>query len=198
MNLTTLKPLCVTSGLIAALLMTGCSHQITVSPLEIPKRTEAALNAKKVAYVMSDVDRAKQVHSEGGGGDKINYFPYRDFEKSIRDALRAVYSDVTVIKSASDTSTIQAGNIAFIFTPDISTTSSSSSLLTWPPTQFSIVLACVVVDASGKEMTRFNVTGEGKAEFSEFKNDFGLAGRRAASDLAEKLKQAVQANALLN
>lgn len=184
--------------LASLLLLGGCSHQIAIGPLDTPKRVETSLNAKKAAYVMTDIDRAKQVHSEGGGGDKINYFPYRDLEKSIRDAMRAVYSDVIVVKSASDVETIKASNISFIFTPDIVTTSSSSSLLTWPPTQFTVTLSCVVVDANGKEVTRFKVSGEGKAEFSEFKNDFGLAGRRAATDVSEKLKQAIQANALLN
>jgi len=180
------------------LLLGGCSHQIAIGPLETPKRMEAGLNAKKAAYVMTDIDRSKQVHSEGGGGDKVNYFPYRDLEKSIRDAMRAVYSDVIVVKSASDTETIRASNISFIFTPDIATTSSSSSLLTWPPTQFTVTLSCVVVDANGKEVTRFKVSGEGKAEFSEFKSDLGLAGRRAATDVSEKLKHAIQTNALLN
>ncbi len=187
------------SGLLATfLLLGGCSHQIMIGPLDTPKRVETSLNAKKAAYVMTDIDRSKQVHSEGGGGDKINYFPYRDLEKSIRDAMRAVYSDVIVVKSASDTETIKASNISFVFTPDIVTTSSSSSMLTWPPTQFTVTLSCVVVDANGKEVTRFNVSGEGKAEFSEFKNDFGLAGRRAATDVSEKLKQAIQTNPLLN
>lgn len=192
-SIRTLPPL-----LISFLLLGGCSHQIAISPLETPKRVEAGLNAKKAAYVMSDIDRSKQVHSEGGGGDKVNYFPYRDLEKSIRDAMRAVYSDVIVVKSASDTETIRASNISFIFTPDIVTTSSSSSLLTWPPTQFTVTLSCVVVDASGKEVTRFSVRGEGKAEFSEFKNDFGLAGRRAAMDVSEKLKRAIQTDVSLN
>ena len=198
-NLFSLNTTDVIPGLLGVLLLLGgCSHQIAISPLETPKRVETSLSAKKAAYVMTDIDRAKQVHSEGGGGDKVNYYPYRDLEKSIRDALRAIYSDVTVVKSSSDTSTIQANNISFIFTPDITTTSSSTSILTWPPTQFTIKLSCVVVDAAGKEVARFSVSSEGMAEFSEFKNDFGLAGRRAATDLSEKLKQAVQTNALLN
>ena len=53
-------------------------------------------------------DRAREVITPGGGGDKVSYFPYRDLEKSIRDALRAVYSDVFVVKAASDAEAIKA------------------------------------------------------------------------------------------
>lgn len=182
---------------LAAALLGGCSHQIAISPLDAPARA-ATLNPKHVAYVMTDADRAQQVHTAGGGGDKVNYFPYRDLEKAIRDALRAVYDDVVVVRSTQDAAAIQAHNVAFVFKPTITTSSSSDSLLTWPPTQFSIRLECVATSPDGKEIARFSVSGEGRAEFSEFKNDLGLAGRRAASDLSEKLRQAVQAHAALH
>jgi hypothetical protein len=175
-------------------LLGACAHPIVISPLETPVRVEASLSDKKVAYVMTDADRNKQVTTEGGGGDKVNYFPYRDLEKAIRDALRAVYSDVFVIKSPSDSSAIQGNDISFVFAPEISTSSNSQSMFTWPPTQFTIDLSCSVTDPVGDMTSRIRVVGNGAAEFSEFKADFGLAGRRAASELSEKLKQEIGAN----
>jgi hypothetical protein len=32
--------------------------------------------AKKAAYYISDEDRAREVTTPGGGGDKVRYFPY--------------------------------------------------------------------------------------------------------------------------
>lgn len=174
-----------------ALLLGACAHPIVISPLDTPVRSDASLSSKKVAYVMTDANRNRQVTTEGGGGDKINYFPYRDLEKAIRDALRAVYSDVFVIKTPSDSATTQGNDISFVFTPEISTSSNSSSMLTWPPTQFTIDLSCTVTDPGGNVISRIKVIGNGAAEFSEFKTDFGLAGRRAASELSEKLKQEI-------
>lgn len=187
----------ITPLLIASALLSACSHQIAITPLDTPARSNATLNARHVAYVMNDADRAQQVYTAGGGGDKVGYTPYRDLEKAIRDALRAVYDDVIVLKSANDAAALQANNVSFVFKPVITTHSSSDSLLTWPPTQFSIRLDCAATSPEGKEVARFSVTGEGHAEFSEFKNDPGLAGRRAASDLSEKLRQAVLANPAL-
>ena len=180
--------------LVLAAFLGACAHPIVISPLETPTRSDASLSSIKVAYVITDADRNKQVTTEGGGGDKINYFPYRDLEKAIRDALRSVYLDVFAIKSPSDSGAIKENDISFIFAPEISTSSNSQSIFTWPPTQFTIDLSCYVTDPVGNAISRIRVVGSGAAEFSEFKSDFGLAGRRAASDLSNKLKQEISAN----
>ena len=172
----------------------GAKHQIVITPLETPARGDVSLSSKKVAYVMKETDRHREVTSEGGGGDNVSYFPYRDLEKAIRDALRAVYSDVVVIKSFKDSNAIQQNDISFVFSPKIYTASDSESALTWPPTQFYIELSFKVTDSTGKIVSRMKVAARGAAEYSEFKEDFGLAGRRAASELSEKLKKKIIAN----
>ncbi len=177
--------------------ISGCAHPIVISPLETPERQEDSLSPKKVAYVLTDAERNKQVTTEGGGGDKVTYYPYKDLEKAIRYALRAVYSDVFVIDSIYDTVAITENNISYIFAPEISTNSNSDSAFTWPPTYFSIELSCYVTNATGKPITRIKVLGNGVAEFSEFKKDFGLAGRRAATDISKKLMQEIIANPYL-
>lgn len=73
-----------------------------LSAEKTPERVESQLIQKKVAYAMTDADRAKQVITEGGGGDRVSYYPYRDLEKAIRESLRSVYADVVVIRSAAD------------------------------------------------------------------------------------------------
>lgn len=178
-------------------LLTACAHPIGISPLETPVRNEAGLNPKKVAYVMTEADRSKEVITAGGGGDKVSYFPYRDLEKSIRDALRAVYADVFVVKSASDREALAGFGVSYVFSPSITTYTDSPSLFTWPPTRFDIHLTCEVIDAEGKAVTTLQSHAKGTAEFAEFKSDFGLAGRRAAAQLSEQLKQQVQADARL-
>ena len=131
-------------------LLAACAHPIGIGPLETPTRNEAGLSPKKVAYVMTDADRAREVITPGGGGDKVSYFPYRDLEKASRDALRAVYSDVFVVKAANDREAIRAVGASYVFTPVITTTSESPSLFTWPPTKFGIDLSCAVTDADGR------------------------------------------------
>lgn len=177
--------------------LAACAHPIGIGPIETPLRNEAGLNPKKVVYVMTDADRGKEVVTPGGGGDKVSYFPYRDLEKAIRDALRAVYADVFVVKSAADKEAIQGFGASYVFSPEITTTSHSPSPFTWPPTQFNIDLVCTVSDPHGKPVTQVRAQGAGAAEFSEFVKDFGLAGRRAATQVSEQLKQEVMLNPAL-
>jgi hypothetical protein len=175
--------------------LNACAHPITINPSSTPQRTEDhPYSTKLVGYVMTDADRAKQVTTEGGGGDKVSYFPYKDLEKGIRDALRSLYSDVLLVRSASDFEGFKQDGVALVFAPEIYTTSNSDSIFTWPPTQFSIDLSCTVTDATGNILSRLRVTGQGAATFSEFTSDFGLAGRRAAQDALEKFTIEIRSN----
>jgi len=162
-------------------LISACAHPITINPVKTPERVETKLSPQRAAYVMTEDDRNKQVTTSGGGGDKITYYPYRDSEKAIRDALRSVYTDVVAIKSTSDIESIKENNISVVYTPTILTVSSSDSAFTWPPTYFRIELTCKVNDANGKDLTVLKVSGIGNAEFSEFKINTGLAGSQTNS-----------------
>jgi hypothetical protein len=177
-----------------ALALIGCAHPISVTSDSTPERVESSLVAKTVAYALSDTERAVQVTTPGGGGDKVSYFPYRDLEKSVRDALRAVYRDVVVVKSAKDSEAIKAAGAQLVFTPQIKTDSSSPSAFTWPPTKFSIEISCAVTDASGAELAQLTAAGSGNAEFSEFKQNFGLSAQRAANDVSRNLAQAIRSH----
>ena len=180
------------SALVA--LLAACAHPISINAQETPPRVEAQLIQKKVAYAVSDADRKKEVITPGGGGDRVSYYPYRDLEKGMREALRAVYQDVVVIASTTDKAAVQESGAALIFKPEITTTSSSPSPFTWPPTQFSTDISCVVADATGVEITKLRVQGSGAAEFSEFKSNFSLAAQRAGTDVAAKLADEIRKN----
>jgi hypothetical protein len=45
-----------------------------------------------------------------------------------------------------------------------------------------------VLDPAGDQVSSGRVLGEGRAEFSEFKSDFGLSAKRAGTDVFNKLK----------
>jgi hypothetical protein len=140
--------LAAASALVA--LVAGCSHPITMITETAPPRSTAHLIPKKVAYVMTDAQRDLQVTTAGGSGDRVSYYPYRDLEKSIRDALRGVYRNVIVLRTASDAKANEAAGVSLVFTPQIKTDSSSSSWITWPPTAFTAEVSCVVTNAAGR------------------------------------------------
>lgn len=185
-----LRFICLAASAVAMVVMTGCAHPISIEAKTVPTKGEV-LSTKKAAYVMSDADRQKQVTTQGGGGDKITYYPYKDFERALRAALSTVYSDVSVVASAKDVTAIQQSGASFVFQPEITTTSSSSSAFTWPPTKFSVSVLVEVFDPQANLLARLRVTGNGAAEFDEFKSELGLAGRRAVEDAARLLAEEI-------
>lgn len=184
----------LTAAFAVIALLAACAHPISVNPRETPARVEARLIQKKVAYAISDADRSKEVITAGGGGDRISYFPYRDLEKGLRDALRAVYKDVVVIRSATDQAAVRESGAALIFKPEITTTSSSPSPFTWPPTNFTTAISCTVADGGGIEIAKVQAQGNGVAEFDEFKSNFSLAAQRAGTDVVTKLAEEIRTN----
>lgn len=175
------------------ILLTGCAHPITLagdaSALMGVGKTK--LN-HSVGLVIRDEDRKREVVTPGGGGDKLSYLPYRDLETGLYLGISEAFTKVVRLNSLQDPK-VKAESLRYIITPEITTTSYSPSLVTWPPTVFTVELACKVSDAEGKAVTAVRVLGEGRAEFDEFKSDFSLAAKRAADDALRKLVQALAA-----
>jgi hypothetical protein len=93
---------------------------------------------KNVAYFISQENHLKQVTTPGGGGDKVTYKPYADTEVALNTVLSKMFSRVYSLNSVDDQQYIDDKNISYIFVPKLTTNSSSSSMLTWPPTNFTI------------------------------------------------------------
>ena len=139
------------------------------------------------ATLLADGSVAVTDGTAGGGSDKIRYFHYRDMEPGFYKALAEVFRGVSKVKDPKNTDDLRQNGIALLIVPEIKTTSSSPSPFTWPPTQFSVTLTCIVTDAMGKQVQKLSVTGNGKAEFDEFKSNFALAAVRATNDALAKL-----------
>lgn len=183
-------------GIIAVL--SGCAHEISLTgdPSKLPELSGTQVE-KSVALVISEEDSAREVITPGGGGDKVSYHPYHDVELPLYVGLGHVFKNVTKMKKAPDAETMRAQHLDYVVVPSITTTSSSPSLLTWPPTNFSVTLTCTVTDPTGQKVVVENVTGTGHAEFSEFKRNFGLAGQLAVADAVTKLQSALANEAAL-
>lgn len=168
--------------------LAACAHPIVISPdpASLAKATERI--GKNVGFVMTQADKGIQVTTPGGGGDNVSYYPYRDLEFGIYSTLSSVFSNVIPLNSVDEKQKITQQNLGMIFVPLIQTTSSSESLFTWPPTFFTIMIDYRMMDAAGAQLVSGRVLGEGRAEFSEFKSDFGLAAKRAGTDVLNKLK----------
>lgn len=178
------------AGLIAVL--SGCAHEISLTgdPTRLPALQTAPLD-KTVALVITDDEAGREVITPGGGGDKVSYHPYRDLELPLYVGLGHVFKNVTKLKAAPDAETIRARHLDYVVVPTIVTTSSSPSLLTWPPTDFSVTLTCTVTDPAGQQVVTEKVTGTGHAEFSEFRRNFGLAAQLATADAVTKLQDSL-------
>ncbi|MBE0362770.1 hypothetical protein PULV_a0333 [Pseudoalteromonas ulvae UL12] len=171
-----------TFTLFSALLLSGCAHQISLNPdnknLNSANETSTAI----VGYYISDEDLKKQVKTPGGGGDNVSYKPYKDTESALYTTLSNKFNNVFKLESLTDKKFLKDNNIKYVFVPKITTNSSSDSLFTWPPTSFTFTLNCDTLNEEGVSIKVIEVTGEGKAEFEEFKNDFSLSAKRATEE----------------
>ncbi len=178
--------------LLCMLFLTACAHPITIAP-DLTKLERPAVSARPgtVGLYMSAEDRGREITTPGGGGDKVSYYPYRDLQSGIYKILGNIYERVIVVSSPSDVEALAKGGVSVVARPQIITQSSSGSALTWPPTMFQVQLSCTFADISGTTIAETLVTGNGAAEFSEFKSDFSLAAKRAAEDALNKTQSAI-------
>lgn len=180
-------------ALFVAAIVSGCAH-----PISLTGNTDALIGTGKskvnhaVGLLVSEEDRKREFVTPGGGGDKVSYMPYRDLETGIYIALSESFAKVVRVSGAQDPK-VKAEPLRYIVTPQISTTSYSPSIVTWPPTIFTVELVCKISDAEGRPVTEVRATGEGRAEFDEFKSDFSLAAKRASDDALGKLIKALGA-----
>ncbi|MBB5017123.1 hypothetical protein HNQ59_000385 [Chitinivorax tropicus] len=174
-----------------ATIMMGCSHRIVITPAAGTVKATSPNDKinRTVAYVMTEAQRSKQVTTAAGGGDKVSYFPYRDLEASLSSVLSDVFSKVQAASSIAEANKI--GGIDLILTPTISTHSSSKSMFTWPPTDFTVTISSVMTDSEGNQIWQNVAQGAGHASFSEFKSDFPLSAKRASADAMNKLRHAL-------
>jgi uncharacterized membrane protein YoaK (UPF0700 family) len=96
-----------------------------------------------------------------------------------------------LVPSPTDVEVLAKQGVSVVARTEISTQSSSDSFITWPPTFFQVQLSCTFTDISGTTIAQTFITGTGNAEFSEFKSDFSLAGKRAAEDALKKMQWAI-------
>jgi hypothetical protein len=167
---------------------TGCTHKISITPNSnnFAKNTNSIKNYN-VAYFLDKSKQNLSVVTPGGGGDKVEYKPYEDTEYSFRRVLSSIFNKVYKLNSLDDINFINKNNIQYVFTYSLKTNSSSESSITWPPTNFDILMECYARDEEGKLIWNETIHESAYAEFSEFKNDLGLSGKRASEKVFSKL-----------
>ena len=133
----------------------GCAHPIKITPnINDIDRKDVSKIDKSVGYYISEADRGLSVITPGGAGDKVEYTPYKDLEPALQKVLSNMFQRVHKITSLQDSAFIKANDISYIFFPKIETNSSSTALLTWMATDFTVKLDCKAIDESGQILVR--------------------------------------------
>jgi hypothetical protein len=146
---------------------------------------------------MTDEERNRRGITPGGGGDKIEYAPYKELEAGLFRVLNNVFANVHPLRSVDEQSSIAEKGITLVFRPTIATNSSSSSLFTWPPTAFEVIIEIKAMDTGGKLLWADTISGKGNAEFAEFKSDFSLAAKRASEAALKQLQTRLLASSVV-
>lgn len=163
----------------------GCAHKVTVVPdaTRLIMAGNQSSIQKPVGYFISEQNRVKHVITPAGGGDKIEYAPYADFEPGLATVLRNVFGTVHTIKDLNDKEFLQKNNISWVFTPTLVTDSSSRNAFFWPPTDFSVNLECVATDIAHQPVWKTSISAKNNVvSVNEVKKKFGLAGEKAMEE----------------
>ncbi|MBI3368973.1 MAG: hypothetical protein HY021_11165 [Burkholderiales bacterium] len=176
---------------LALVVLGGCAHPINLGgDVSTLMGTGSGKVDRKLGLVLTEEQRAREVIGPGGGGDKLRYQPYRDLEPGLYVALSEAFVNVVKVSGATDPK-VQTEGLSFIATPTLATTSYSPSMLTWPPTVFTLEISLSITNTQNKLVADVKVQGEGRAEFDEFKSNPSLSAKRAAEDALKKLIKAI-------
>lgn len=173
-----------------ALVLAGCAHPLQIAPdlAKIERSADAKPKIRaNVAYYLNDELRKEEKTTPGGGGDKVTTMPYRDIEVGFYKMLSNVFENVTVLKQRPRDTPVQQSH-DYVIVPVVTPNSSSSSMMTWPPTQFTVDLSCDISSPDGTLLYRKQVVGQGNAEFDAFKTAPGLAGKLAMENALLKMQ----------
>ena len=183
----------------AIALLNGCAHSIRITPEsdKLPHGNVIVRSDKIVGYVITDEERNRRVITPGGGGDKVEYAPYKELEGGLYRVLNNVFTNVYSLTSMEDKAFITEKGIVLVMRPTIATNSSSSSLFTWPPTAFEVIIEIKAIDTTGKVIWAETISGKGAADFSEVTSDFSLAAIRASEAALTQLQVRLLASPLV-
>lgn len=170
-----------------ALVLGGCAHPLVISPDLSQITTSSDKIGKNVSYYFTD-DLEKEVITPGGGGDMVKYKPYKDLDTGVYKMFSNTFQNASYARNKPDSSQTDLDYIAAV---TISTSSSSSSAFTWIPTLFTVNLNVDFTDVRTERSTKLQVAGEGRAEYSEFKTNFNLTGKRASEDAINKMSSEI-------
>jgi hypothetical protein len=175
----------------AVALLAACAHPVKITPPTLALVSDPAVRIDRaVGYLITDQQRSLQVTTKGGGGDKISYTPYRDLESGLYQTLASVFSSVYVVPGTGADAFVADKHLTFVFAPEIATDSSSSNILLWNPTDFSVRLHVVANDAGGKPVWTRDFTGKGHAGAGGSLVE-NLAAQQAAADVFAQLQKAL-------
>ncbi len=177
--------------LVLIVLCSGCAHQVDIAPnLTVLTNENASPKIDKaVGYYISKESRALSVTTRAGGGDSVKYTPYADLEPGLNLVLSKVFTATYPVEDINDQAFLQSKNIAWVFTPTITTTSSSRNAFFWPPTDFSVTINCIATDNNQQQVWNNTVQADGDLiAVKEILKDHGLAGRSAAENALIKLQ----------
>lgn len=186
--------------LLPLLFLLGCAHPIVITPnLSQIDRKDVTPIDKNVGYHISKANMEKSVITPGGGGDKVEYTPYKDIEPALQKVLSNLFSKVLSISNPDDHKFLADNDISFVFIPTVDTSSSSSGIITWMATDFTLKLDCKAIDRKGVVVWKDTIEKSGHATYDEMADtgDFQLSAKRASEAVFLMLQEKLNSEAAL-
>jgi hypothetical protein len=113
----------------------------------------------------------------------VRYFPYRDFEAGFRLMLTNVFEKVEKLAAKPAAGEASKDGYAYVLEPVVTTSSGSTGVVTWPPTNFTVDLMTQIRDANGNLVASPRAVGtHSVAGVMDMGGNFGVTGQMAMQD----------------
>ncbi len=177
----------------------GCAHKIRTNPeLYQIKKSKVQKNSVNVGYYISDADLKKEVITPAGGGDSVKYTPYLDAQYALETVLSKKFNAVFYMSSLNDKAYMKKKDIRYVFVPTIRTESSSTSVFTWPPTDFTFELSCYALDTRGKKVWSDKASAQAHVEFMAMGGQYGKTAQKASEEAFIKMLEKIDTAEVFN
>lgn len=179
----------ILGAIVSLFLLAGCAHAINITPNLRALTANTEILKTPVGYYLSPADRDKQVSQPSGGGDSVTYYPYKELEPALQKVLYERFKVVHALSSPPTERVLAEGKVDYAFIPEFITENYSTGVLTWPPTKFIVKCSMRAVDKTGTVVWSKQYEGTGEATSSDWKQDFGIAAKRAAESAFKSFAQ---------
>lgn len=183
---------------IFVLILQSCTHTISLVNKEYDGINVNLAN-KNIAFILltDDLNKLYQPEKSGGGGESVEYYPYRDLKSSIESVPMYQVGRISFYTSLS---LVDTSSFDYVIDLTISTDEEWNWLYKYP-VEFFISLNCIMANMELGTRHNFKVIGKGETDSflaQNFDSAYRMAMKNTIQNLIARISHIINVNNIEN